>query len=254
MNCKFAITQDDRLPQTELKAHDVKMEIKTEVDEFASVYIKCEPFPAVDPLGSEETNLEVEQSKESPKILVENSHLNETKYIPSIVHFEEGKSNDGEINLTGAYTLNEHSKKGDNYMIRFKCAICDKSFASLSELNTHLLVHNNAKPFKCSRCNKSFVSKSTLNKHMKYHPNKPFKCSLCNRSFNNKADLNNHVLKHVKDRPFKCSVCNKSFPRNWDLSLHLRIHTNEKPFQCAICNKSFARKVSLVKHTRVHNK
>ncbi|KAJ9594404.1 hypothetical protein L9F63_014194 [Diploptera punctata] len=176
MNCQLAVTQEDHLPQTEIRPQDVKVEIKSEVDEFASVYIKCEPFAADDPLASEETNLEVEQSKESPKVLLENPHANVTDYNTSKVHFKEEKCNDGEINPAGRETPNEHSKTGNTYMIRFKCAICDKSFGSLSKLNTHLLIHNNAKPFKCSVCNKSFVSKCILNRHKSFHFNKSYRC------------------------------------------------------------------------------
>src|SRR5258708_36961607 len=58
-------------------------------------------------------------------------------------------------------------------------------------------------------CNKSFATMSELNTHMKIH--RPYLCNLCNQRFASTANLISHQRTHTGERPYLCNLCDQRF-------------------------------------------
>ncbi|XP_075214558.1 uncharacterized protein LOC142320541 [Lycorma delicatula] len=109
------------------------------------------------------------------------------------------------------------------------------------------------KTFACQICNKVFASKSNLERHGVVHSDvKPFQCVECKRMFSRRVHLERHKFLHMDQKPFNCEVCKKGFTQKTHLEKHQYVHTGVKPFECLICKKSFARKESLNRHKGIH--
>lgn len=109
------------------------------------------------------------------------------------------------------------------------------------------------KTFICPVCNKLFASKSNLERHGVVHCDvKPFQCVECKRMFSRKVHLERHKFLHMEHKPFNCEICKKGFTQKTHLAKHQYIHTGVKPFPCTACEKTFARKESLNRHKLTH--
>ncbi|KAJ9585453.1 hypothetical protein L9F63_002761 [Diploptera punctata] len=145
MNCQFSIKHENSLSQSLDGLQDIKVELKSEVeDQIGNVDIKCEIFPGVDPLASEETEVEVEQSEESSENVIENPPMNVTECDSNIYNLGDGKYIGNVKNVAGIFTPSQHSKIEDTDL---SSNISDDSNVFFPDVN---------KPFRCTVCRKAF--------------------------------------------------------------------------------------------------
>uniref|UniRef100_A0A8C7YA31 C2H2-type domain-containing protein n=1 Tax=Oryzias sinensis TaxID=183150 RepID=A0A8C7YA31_9TELE len=131
------------------------------------------------------------------------------------------------------------------------CKECGKSFGNISQFKIHARIH--AKRFSCNICEKSFSSTSNLDSHLMNHRGiKPFSCKECDKSYSYVSHLKRHMITHTGERPYWCMECRKGFMDLFSLKTHMRIHTGKKPFSCEECKKSFSQKGNLKIHMRTH--
>ncbi|XP_056263335.1 zinc finger protein 37-like [Pseudoliparis swirei] len=79
------------------------------------------------------------------------------------------------------------------------CRLCGKTFANLSALRIHTVVHTGEKPHRCCVCGKGFTQKGNLKCHLRSHSGeKPFCCVKCGKTFTRKVNLKHHLMAHRK--------------------------------------------------------
>ena len=94
-------------------------------------------------------------------------------------------SNDKQSTKDGAAVV---TLKTEPSVAVYVCEICEKQFASPSQLTSHRW--NHTKPFACEFCNQRFSSKGTLIIHRRSHTGeKPFPCPQCNQRFTTRGNL-----------------------------------------------------------------
>ena len=74
------------------------------------------------------------------------------------------------------------------------CAVCGQIFKSVTELNSHMSVHDDSKKVTCEECGKLFSSKRTKKCHAEIHLNLQIRCSSpdCASSFATKHRAQRH--------------------------------------------------------------
>uniref|UniRef100_M3ZVJ2 C2H2-type domain-containing protein n=1 Tax=Xiphophorus maculatus TaxID=8083 RepID=M3ZVJ2_XIPMA len=140
---------------------------------------------------------------------------------------------------------------GDN---RFLCPQCGKCFKTCDGLEGHLRTHSGERPFRCPYCPKDFTAHAGLSVHVRQHTGeKPYVCTVCGKAWPSGGDLQKHMRTHTGERPYVCQECGKAFSISCHLTEHRRIHTGEKPFSCPECGKCFRRRFDLKKHLLSHS-
>lgn len=168
------------------------------------------------------------------------------------------------------------------------CPICNKTFASISNRNTHLNTHKEKLRHACTECGKEFSTAIALQVHLEYfhteyfdatpsgfscklcaevgrtkqailqHINKnhlhvtTFLCDKCGKCFWNKSSLKAHVSIHSDVKAFMCQICSKAFKLKSSLRAHIRTHSQERKFVCDECGKTFKKHFTLTEHKKVH--
>ncbi|XP_019722301.1 uncharacterized protein LOC109513973 isoform X2 [Hippocampus comes] len=132
------------------------------------------------------------------------------------------------------------------------CQQCGKGFVYGFGLAKHVqMVHGKIKPFVCQVCNKSFFTKRDVETHIRVHTGeRPFPCHLCEKKFTRSVELNAHLRWHRGEKRHWCPYCGKGFFDQNNLKRHKYIHTGEKPHSCPHCPKHFTQSGHLKKHVK----
>ncbi|CAG7733936.1 unnamed protein product [Allacma fusca] len=107
----------------------------------------------------------------------------------------------------------------------------------------------------CNQCDKTFCTISGLNSHITNIHLKRFKlyCEICGAGFQLPCDLKRHLDGvHTDEKKFECDICHLRFKRSHQLLYHRRNHTGEFPFVCEVCGKAFTAPEKLKRHSVVH--
>ena len=157
----------------------------------------------------------------------------------------------------GSRTNFNPQKKIDNMFDReYKCKDCGKIFRQLSNLDTHMRIHNGERPFKCEICEKGFTQKAHKEKHILIHTGeKPYECVWpgCGKKFSSSSNLKTHEKIHEGKKDFVCEICTLAFSQAVHLKQHIGIHNNERPFVCQPCGKEYISDSALKTHKKKKN-
>ncbi|CAL4063497.1 unnamed protein product [Meganyctiphanes norvegica] len=138
---------------------------------------------------------------------------------------------------------------GENY----PCSQCDRTYLSISALNSHALIHSGEKNVECPDCGAKFFAKIYLNKHISVvHGDKRFLCPVCGKSYKTKQSLKEHSVKHTDERPYVCKECGKTFKYPKNLKTHKLAHEGKKPYMCSLCSFGCYTKANLKLHMTKH--
>ena len=136
---------------------------------------------------------------------------------------------------------------------------CSKAFKMKGELNTHLLVHTDARDFVCTHCGLAFRTKMaleshTLRKHTDLKASIP--CEECGKLFKVRSDLYSHAMTHKarKERVHRCLECNLTFRTGKSFERHRELHDPNRPLGCHRCPLRYKNKDQLVRHLATHEK
>lgn len=127
--------------------------------------------------------------------------------------------------LENVNLLEEHIKNLHPHGKRHLCPICNKSFPSVSNRNTHIQSHNMQNTFVCNQCNQGFKSSVYLSKHKKTHDICENVCPICSQKFYNLAKFEYHLKAHEDKKKYQCQYCDKSYMQFHHKANHERTHT-----------------------------
>ena len=158
------------------------------------------------------------------------------------------------------------------------CTVCELSFDTKDELNSHLIEkHGYCRTYLCPICKKKFATKDAIKKHMienhrKSDANKSaevnkkrHQCMICDNSYDERQHLTKHISE-VHDTHFKNAFLKKSqskIPMNSKLRIPFLPEkaktaqndgNKKRPYSCSFCNAGYNFKENLTKHMAdVHN-
>ena len=113
----------------------------------------------------------------------------------------------------------QHKYKHYEYM--YECTTCSRGFQFASQLQEHNRVHQSLGDWVCfkPKCGKRFKRESELNTHLVLHNEKQHQCDSCLYKNTDPRNLQAHQRRHSEALPFKCALCGKGF--KW---IQQRIH------------------------------
>ena len=84
------------------------------------------------------------------------------------------------------------------------CHLCGHDYVSLSDLNSHMMIHTGI-TFTCEQCGKSCQSQKSMDNHMQYHFKGPFTYDCFDKQFGLQSTLRNHKKMH-REKDYVCKV------------------------------------------------
>ena len=134
------------------------------------------------------------------------------------------------------------------------CNICAKSFATLKDLQNHILCeHSLHSSFPCQLCGKTFSSFNELNAHTLGHAEHPdIVANVQNTGYSyqdtNDLQINNPCPVPVPHNPHHCYICDEDFATFNALSNHTKAVHNGKSYECRTCGETLQSSTDLEKH------
>ena len=116
------------------------------------------------------------------------------------------------------------------------CKMCDKSFPSVRDLNTHHCADHGI--VKCHHCSRAFGTRTALDKHMYLHRDLDFLCVTCGKTFPFQSGLDQHKLVHQSESTLECTEpeCDKKFKGVGDYNHHIKTHQDGGWYPCDFCD------------------
>ncbi|CAH1117281.1 unnamed protein product [Phaedon cochleariae] len=161
--------------------------------------------------------------------------------------------------------LNAHYKLKHIEVERFKCNLCQQTFARADYLRNHLKRHqeenesnrvkcrvpgkflrfkNTESPLPCRICGKYYNGIQKLKVHLQTHlVVKRYACEYCDLTYKRWPSLKRHEKTHLESEDIfhRCNVCWKRFTTKGELDAHMSQHGNPR-YRCQICEEQFHRK------------
>lgn len=124
--------------------------------------------------------------------------------------------------LSNKYTLATHMKTHQDREKSFACD-CGSKFLTENHLRNHkFTVHQCERLFVCEICSKTFKTLSNLETHQVIHSEKSFLCRFCDKTFSRLQDIRIHEKIHKNIKDFICNECDKSFTQQSNLLNHVK--------------------------------
>ena len=165
--------------------------------------------------------------------------------------------------------IGDHTASWRRLSGAFRCAMCDRQFASRKYLSMHIALHKMAATelppslptvasvgsdvntskhqatsaqWSCPICAKHFSQNSNFRNHVRTHSDeRPYVCVVCLIGFKERYHLKKHMLfKHSPGQLNEaCRHCSKRFKDLTAVRAHERTHSDARPYSCSRCAKSF---------------
>ncbi|CAL9705974.1 unnamed protein product [Knipowitschia caucasica] len=143
------------------------------------------------------------------------------------------KSEDDSVELK-----ENHLENGDGDELKYKCKLCERSFAVIGALNFHKRIHIGS--------HKALTKAKALVKKSKVEDSGKFSCTDCGRRFVSNSALGTHKRWH-RDKP-----CSKPSQDSEEVSPELK-KSDSDSFQCDRCHKTFFNLLVLQRHQALNN-
>lgn len=132
------------------------------------------------------------------------------------------------------------------------CSFCEKSCTNENELSLHVnKAHLQMKPYSCDMCEKSYYTEYNLNSHKRLHSLFSIeKCTFCGKTFKCRRNLVVHVRKHIGIKPHQCPTCRQSFYSDNLMKNHMKVFHGGR-YWCRLCKAVLKTSVDLKAHISV---
>ncbi|XP_036361837.1 zinc finger protein ztf-16-like isoform X2 [Octopus sinensis] len=151
--------------------------------------------------------------------------------------------------------ISEDKKYTVQLVTKFTCKYCAMQFASLRDMQLHVLSHTHGKTLhSCTVCGRSYTTPSKLQRHVRVHSGeRPYMCNLCGRRFTRSDHVKQHMKVHQPHRQKNmCRICGVRFARSSLLGSHLRRHSILLIHVCRRCGEGFQEAEELDLHRKLH--
>ena len=104
------------------------------------------------------------------------------------------------------------------------CAVCEKVFVEVSQLQDHIKSAHQVVQYLCDKCDYKTTDQELLNTHVNFSHDEPipekFTCEECKDEFNEKTKLEEHQETHKKQISYLCDLCAQETNSDEDLIQH----------------------------------
>ncbi|XP_059609313.1 uncharacterized protein LOC132256782 [Phlebotomus argentipes] len=206
---------------------DVVVKEEPTIDDEETYYEEEEKF-----VSSSDVPLEIKLETSSPLPFPDGV----TSKMDSLLNSLEDNMRDPHCGICYKKMLHLYEFIESHTAPKIPCDFCEKSFASVTSLQTHMRVH--------IKSSSKYQPECRVQHPQHYTKRRPsanlFKCPFCPRKCISNSQLRNHLASHSNERPFVCAICRKGFKLKDALTQHVQIHDKNRPkFECQICSGEY---------------